>query len=157
MDHLVDKEIGWMVVLDKLFSRAPWSKQRPVTTRVPWCWSRDLCCSTSLSVTRTVGSGAPSASLPMTTSCVLQLSHWRGGSTGILTGLREEYLWISWSWTRPSTRSCWWLGTIPSTNTGLAENGWRAALRRRAWKCGLMRSSVWPGIVCLQARNPTTS
>lgn len=75
MDHLVDKEIGWMVVLKKLFSKAPWSKQRPVTTRVPWGWYWDQCCSTSLSVARTVGSRAPSASLPMTASCVVQLLH----------------------------------------------------------------------------------
>ncbi|PKU31522.1 rna-directed dna polymerase from mobile element jockey-like [Limosa lapponica baueri] len=32
---------------------------------------------------------------------------------------------------RPSARSCTWVTAIPSTNTGWAENGLRAALRRR--------------------------
>ena len=28
---------------------------------------------------------------------------------------------------------CTWVGAIPSTNTGWAMSGWRAALKRRTW------------------------
>jgi len=41
-----------------------------------------------------------------------------------------------------SSRSCPWVRAIPSTDTGWAENGLRAALRRRTWRCWLMRSSA---------------
>ena len=63
----------------------------------------------------------------------------------------------SWSLTRPSARSCTRVGAIPSTNTDWAENGLRAALRRRTWVCSLMRSSTWSDNVHLQPRKPTTS
>ncbi|GAB0205567.1 triadin [Grus japonensis] len=37
---------------------------------------------------------------------------------------------------------CTWVGTIPSTTIGWAENGLRAALRRKTWECCLMKSST---------------
>ncbi|PKU37254.1 rna-directed dna polymerase from mobile element jockey-like [Limosa lapponica baueri] len=37
--------------------------------------------------------------------------------------------------TKPSAGSCTWDMEIPGTDTGWAENGWEAALRRRTWEC----------------------
>jgi len=64
------------------------------------------------------------------------------GRDAIQTGLRGGPMQTSASSTRPSTESCTWVRAIPSTNKGWAENGLRAALRRRTWGCWLMRSST---------------
>ncbi|GAB0204231.1 mitochondrial enolase superfamily member 1 [Grus japonensis] len=66
------------------------SKWRTVTSGVPQGSVLDRHCSTSLLVTWTVGSSAPSASLPMTPSCVVWSTRWREGmpSRGTLTGWR---------------------------------------------------------------------
>ena len=66
-------------------------------------------------------------------------------------------VWTSWSSTRTSARSCTWVGAIASTNTCWADNGLRAALRRRTWGWWLTRSSTWPGGVYLEPRRPTVS
>ena len=58
----------------------------------------------------------------------------------------------SWSSTRPSVRSCTWARTISSSNTGWAEKGLIAALKRRIWEC-----STWTSNVHLQPRWPTIS
>jgi len=38
--------------------------------------------------------------------------------------------------------SCSRVGVIPSTNTGWAENGLRAAMRRRTWGCWLTGNNM---------------
>lgn len=48
-------------------------------------------------------------------------------------------------------------GAIQGTNTGWAESGLRAALRRRTWGFWVMRSSTWPSHVCPQPRKPNLS
>jgi len=64
------------------------SKWRPVMSGIPRGQYQERHCLTSLSATRIVGLGAPSASLLMPPSCVVQLTHWREGmpSRGTLTG-----------------------------------------------------------------------
>jgi len=74
-----------------------------------------------------------------------------------LDRLESVTMWTSWSLATPSARSCTWLTAIPRINTGWVENGLRAVLRRRSWRCWLMRSSTWAGSVCLQPRKPTVS
>ena len=54
-------------------------------------------------------------------------------------------------------KSCTWAGAIPSTNTVWVENGLRAALRRRIWKCQLMTDSTGANSVCLQPKKPNVS
>lgn len=44
---------------------------------------------------------------------------------------------------RPRARSCTWVQAIPSTNTCRAENGLKAARRRRTWECWLTKCSTW--------------
>jgi len=65
-------------------------------------------------------------------------THWREGvpSRGTWTGWRGGPVRTSSSSTRQSARPCTWVRAIPSTNTGWAENGLRAALRRRTWGTG---------------------
>ena len=46
---------------------------------------------------------------------------------------------------------------IPSTTTGWAQNGLRAALSRRTWGSWLISSSTWPSNLCWQPRKPTVS
>ena len=95
----------------------------------------------------------------MTPSCVVQSTHWREGmpSSGTLTGWRGGPVRTSWSSTMPSARFCSWVVAIPSTNTGWAENGLRAVLRRRTLGCWLIRSSASPSNVHSQPRRPTVS
>ena len=106
-----------------------------------------------------MGLSAPSVSLPMVSSCVLWLTHWGGGmpSRGTLGRLRGGPARTSQSSTRPSASYCTWVGTIPSTNTGWAENGLRAALWRSAWWYWWMKSWTWANNVCSQPRKPTES
>lgn len=90
-------------------------------------WHWDWCCVISLLLTWTVRFHTASATMPAISRCVVWLWHWREGmaSKGTLTGRRGGPLWISWSSTRPSARSCPWTGAISSTNTGWAGNqGW---------------------------------
>lgn len=92
----------------------------------------DQHCST-LSVTWTMGLRAPSESLPVTPSFWSSFStHWRDGmlSTEASAGQRGGYMWTSWTSMWPSTRSCTWVRTTQSANTGWAENGLRAALEK---------------------------
>ena len=65
-------------------------------------------------------SSAPSASLEMTPSWMVQLTHQKAGmpSRGTWTSLRSEPVWNSWDSKRPSARSCTWVGVIPGINTG---------------------------------------
>jgi len=59
-----------------------------------------------------------------------------GDATGeTWTGLRGGLVQTSSSSTQASARCCTWVRAIPSTNIGWAENGLRAALRRRTWGC----------------------
>ena len=44
------------------------------------------------------------------------------------------YLIITLSLTRPSAKSCTWVRAIPSINTVWAENGLKAAVRRKIWE-----------------------
>ena len=110
-------------------------------------------------MTLTVGSSAPSASLQMTPSWVVQLTHWREGklSRGTWKGLIGWPMPASWSATRPSGRSYIWAGAISSTDRVWVENGLRAALRRRIWEFWLMKDSTRAGDVHLQTRRPTIS
>jgi len=39
-------------------------------------------------------------------------------------------------------KSCTWVRATPSTDTGWAENGFRAALRRQIWEYWLMKDST---------------
>ena len=84
---------------------------------------------------------------------------WREGmsSRGTMTGLRGGPVQKSWNSTRPSARTHTWVEAIPSTNTGWAKYGLRAALTRRTWECWLMRGLAWPGNVHSQPRKPTIS
>ena len=119
----------------------------------------DWCCLTSLSATWTLGLSAPSASLQMTPSRMVQSTHWREGmpSSGTWTGLRGGPIQNSWNSTRPSARSCTWVGAIPNSNTGCVEKGLRVALRRRTWGCWWMRNLIWPSSVGSQPSRPTVS
>ena len=105
----------------------------------------------------TIGLSAPSSSLPTTPNCVVRSTHRSEAmpSRGTLTVLRGVPVRTSWSPTRPSASSCTQVRAIPSTSTGWAENGLRAALRRKAWGYWWMRSSTWPCNVCLQPRRST--
>ena len=87
------------------------------------------------------------------------LTRWREGmpSRRSLTSLRGGPAWTSWSSTRPSARSCMWVGAIPSTNTGWAEKGLRAALRRKTWGCWWILKLNMASNVHLQPRKPTIS
>ena len=122
------------------------------------CRYWDQCCAISLSATWTVGLSAPSASLPMTPSCVVWMMHWREGMPfrGTLTGWRGGPAWTAWSSTRPSARSCTWVRVIPSINTVWTESGSRAALRR-TWGYWWTQSSTWASNVPLQPRRPAVS
>ena len=133
MDHSVNKELaGWL----HSKCRGQWLNVQ-VETSDEWHSSGVGigCCLTSLSVTWTVGLSAPSASLLVTTSCVVRSTCWREGtsSRGTLADLRGGPVQTSWSSIRPNRRSCAWTGVIPSTDTGWAEDGLRAALRKRIW------------------------
>ena len=119
----------------------------------------DQYCLTSLSATWTMQLSAPSESLPKTPSCVVQSTTLEGRDAiqRDLDRLRGGPVQTWWSSTRPSARSCTWVGAIPSPNRGWIENGLRAALRRRTWGCWLARSSMWPSNVHWQPRRPTVS
>ena len=73
-------------------------------------WDRR--CLTSLSVAWTVGLSAPSASLPMTPSCMVRLTCWKAGMPSRGIDLRGGPVQTSWSSTRPSARSCTQVGGI---------------------------------------------
>lgn len=119
----------------------------------------DQHCST-LSVTWTMGLRAPSESLPVTPSFWSSFStHWRDGmlSTEASAGQRGGYMWTSWTSMWPSTRSCTWVRTTQSANTGWAENGLRAALEKtsESWST---RSSTRHAIIQQSwARKPDVS
>lgn len=107
---------------------------------------------TSLSVTWTVGSSAPSACLPMTPSCVVLSTCWREGmpSRGDFDRLERCAHVKLMNFNRVYT----WVGEILSTNTGWMENELRAAPRGRSCGCWLTRSSTRAGNVRLQPRKP---
>ena len=81
----------------------------------------------------------------------------KGCHAEIWTGLRGGPMQTSWSSVRPSARSCTRVGATLSTDTGWAENGLRAALRRMIWECQLMKDWRWASNVCLQPRRSTVS
>jgi len=105
------------------------------------------------SVTQTVGSNAPSASLATTPSCVVQSTCLREGMPSRGT-LRGGPVRTSWSSTCPSAGTCMWIGAIPSINTGWRMMGLRAALPRRSWGTG---GWTWANNVHLQPRKPIAS
>ena len=69
----------------------------------------------------------------------------------------ERWACVKRKKTRPSARSCTWVGVIPNTTTGWAESGSRAALRRMTWGYWWMRSSTWASNVRSQPRKPAVS
>jgi len=82
-----------------------------------------------------VRSSALLASLQMTPSRVVQLTHQKDGmpSRGSWTSWRGGPVWTSWSSTRSSARFCIWVGATTAINTGWGMRGLRAALPRRTW------------------------
>ena len=72
-----------------------------------WAMERYWHCLTSLLATGTVGLSVPSASFPMTPSCVVQLTCWREEmpSRGSWTGMRDGPMWTSWNSTCPARGS----------------------------------------------------
>lgn len=86
----------------------------------------DQCCWTSLSVTWTVGSSAPSVCWQHQ---AVGWSWHSGGKEWHPDGPGH----ISQCSTRLSARSFSWAGTIRNTNTGGTENELRAALKRKIW------------------------
>jgi len=70
--------------------------------------------------------------------------HWKEvmSSRWTMTDSRSRPVWTLWDSTKPSARSCTWVGAISSKNRGLVENELRAALWRRPWQCLLMRNSA---------------
>ena len=63
-------------------------------------------------------------------------------SRGTWAGLRGTHMPTSGSSTRPSARSHMWVRAAPGIHKGWAENGLRAALRRRIWDCQLTKDSA---------------
>jgi len=76
---------------------------------------------------------------------------------GTWTSSRSGPLWTSWGSTRPSARSCTWVRSTPSINTGWSMKGLRSALLRRTWEDWWMQSCTWPGNVCSQPRKSIIS
>ena len=111
-----------------------------------------------------MGSSAPSASLQVMPSRVVQLTT-AADSRG--KGCHPEGLGQTWEvgpcqphearqgqmqGPTPGVR------VIPSTDASWAENGLRATLRRRIFgECQLMKDSTWASNVRLQPRRPTVS
>ena len=63
----------------------------------------------------------------------------------------------SWGSTRPSARSCTWVGATPTMNTGWGMRGLRAALLRRTWGYWWIKSWTWATNTRLQPRRATVS
>ena len=61
---------------------------------------------------------APLASLQMIPSWVVRSTHWKDmiPSRGTWTSSRSGPLWTTWGSTRPSARSCTWVGATPAVN-----------------------------------------
>ena len=95
----------------------------------------------------------------MTPSWVVWLTHVRDGmpSRGIWTSWRSGPVWTSWGSTRPSARSCTWVGETPVINTVWGMKGLRAALQRRTWSYWWMKCLTCATYVPSQARRPTIS
>ena len=93
-----------------------------------------------------VRSSAPSASLQMTPSWVVQLTHQKDGkpSRGTWTSCRGRPVW--------SERSCVWVRASPTTNTGWGMKGLRSAPTRRTWGHWWMKSLTWATNVHSQPR-----
>ena len=79
------------------------------------------------------------------------------GSAFFLRSSRSGPMWTSWVPTRPSARSCTWVGATPCINTSWGMKELRAALPRRTWGCWWMKSSTWPSNVRSQPRKATVS
>jgi len=89
-------------------------------------------------------SNAPSASLHMTPNWVVQLTLQKGRmpSRGTWTSSRIGPVWTSWGSTRPSARSCIWVGATPGISTGWAIKGLKAALLTRTWGYWWMKAPM---------------
>lgn len=103
-----------------------------------WCW--DQHCLTSMWVTWTVELSAPSSSLPMTPSGVVE-GGWLEEEDVIQRDLDRLEGWDDAYLIKFNETKCKGTWTTPSTNTGWAEKGLKEALRK-PWE--LTRSSTWP-------------
>ena len=110
-------------------------------------------------INESIRSSAPSASLQMTPSWVVQLTRQKDGMPfrWTWTSLRNGSLWTSWGSTRPSARSCTSVGATSAINTGWGMNEVRATLRRRTKGYWWMKSWTWATTVRLQPRRSPAS
>jgi len=104
-------------------------------------------------------SSSPSASLQMTPSWVVRFTYQKDEmpSRGTWTSSTSGPVWTSWGSTKPSARSCIWIGATPATNTGWGIQELRATLLRRTWGYWWLKSLTWATNVRSQIRRPTVS
>ena len=106
-------------------------------------------CFTTSSRIQTEGLSAPSASLEMTPSWVVQSTCLRDGmpSRGTWTSSRNGSVWTSWSSRRPSAESCTRVRAAPDINTGWQrmdwEQPWGEGLGGAGWWEAQHNLSVW--------------
>lgn len=99
---------------------------------------QDGYCLMASSMRHTVGSSAPTARVQTTLSWAVCSTCLRDGRPprGTWTSLRS--LETSWVSTKPSTKSCTWLGATPGVNVAWGMNRLRAAVRE-----GLVGAGGW--------------
>ena len=110
-------------------------------------------------MTLTAELSAPSASLQMTPSWVVQPTRHREGmpSRETWTSSRSGPVWTSWGSIRPRRGSCTWVRATTSINTGWGINGFGTALLRETWGYWWMKSWTWVNNTHQQCRRPTVS
>ena len=104
-------------------------------------------------------SSAPSASLQMTQSWVVQLTHQKNGMTcrGTWTSSRNGPMWTSLGPTRSRAGSCTLIGASSDIHAGWGMKGLKAALLRRTCGCWGTKSLTWANNVHSQPGKPTVS